>query len=149
MQPKNEYLRLGPYVPTRGVCPSCAACMICPRINRINCLATTSHHTLIPFPIRAHHPRLLCVRAGLMPWPPQSAIVKALRRDSVQQDLLALNDLARIGLLSEGEIEWDDIEDSMGGTGGALVLGWASRRRLKRESYRRRQARTEADELPG
>jgi hypothetical protein len=77
-------------------------------------------------------------------------MVKALRRDSVQQDLLALNDLARMGLLSEGEIEWDDVEESMSGTGGALVLGWASRRRLKRrESSRRRQARTEGDGLPG
>lgn len=77
-------------------------------------------------------------------------MVKALRRDSVQQDLLALNDLARMGLLSEGEIEWDDVEESMGGTGGALVLGWASRRRrLKRESSRRRQARTKGDGLPG
>lgn len=31
--------------------------------------------------------RLLCVRAGLVPWPPQSSVVKALRHKSVQEDL--------------------------------------------------------------
>ena len=95
-----------------------------------------------PNPFHVHH-RLLCVRAGLVSWPPQSAIVKVLRHESVQQDLLALNDLARMGLLSEGELQWDDIEEAVGDTGGALVLGWASRRR--RLKARREQAPAPAE----
>lgn len=50
-----------------------------------------------------------------------------------------LNDMARMGLLSEGELEWGDVlEEAAGDTGGALVLGWASRRRWRRLQRRKR-----------
>jgi hypothetical protein len=50
--------------------------------------------------------------------------------------------MARMGLLSEGELEWDDVfEDAAGDTGGALVLGWASRRRLQHKKGARRRRR--------
>jgi len=50
-----------------------------------------------------------------------------------------LNDMARMGLLSEGELEWGDVfEEAAGDTGGALVLGWASRRRRRRRRLQRR-----------
>ncbi len=47
--------------------------------------------------------------------------------------------MARMGLLSEGELEWGDVlEEAAGDTGGALVLGWASRRRWRRLQRRKR-----------
>lgn len=49
-----------------------------------------------------------------------------------------------MGLLSEGELAWDDVEESVGDTNGALILGWASRRKL--QAQRRARLREQEGE---